>query len=351
MSETSYLKRKWKLILNIITIAALVVLAIGLRHQLADTISNLGKVKAWTLLLIVPLEALNYHAQTRQYQRLFNMVDEKLGYKYLYKFALELNFVNHVFPSGGVSGISYFGLRLRSVGIRAGKAAFVQLMKLVLIFTSFEILLFFGMIVLSVAGKANDLVIFIGTSLTTMVVLLTALLFYVISDHDRIHNFFRITAKIANRLIVIVRPGKPETIRLESIKPLFDELHNGFVLFKSKLGKLKQPFLYGLVANATEVAVIYVVFIAFGRWVNVGAVILAYAVANFAGFISILPGGIGVYEVLMTAVLVIGGVPAALSISVIVMYRVLNTLLQLPPGFYYYHRNLITKNELPVSSA
>ncbi len=82
------------------------------------------------------------------------------------------------------------------------------------------------------------------------------------------------------------------------------------------------------------------VFVAFGHWINPGSVILAYAVANFAGLVSVLPGGVGIYEALMTAVMVAGGVPAALSLPVVVMYRVLSTIMQLPPGYYLYHKNL-----------
>jgi len=73
---------------------------------------------------------------------------------------------------------------------------------------------------------------------------------------------------------------------------------------------------------------------------NIGAVILAYAVANFAGLVSVLPGGIGIYEALMTAVLVASGVPAAVSLPVTVMYRVVNTAVQIPIGYYFYHRTL-----------
>jgi uncharacterized protein (TIRG00374 family) len=85
---------------------------------------------------------------------------------------------------------------------------------------------------------------------------------------------------------------------------------------------------------------VYIVYVAFGHFVNFGAVILAYAVANFAGLVSVLPGGVGVYEGLMTLVLVASGVPSKLSLPVTVMYRVVNTLIQLPPGYVYYHRTL-----------
>jgi uncharacterized protein (TIRG00374 family) len=124
------------------------------------------------------------------------------------------------------------------------------------------------------------------------------------------------------------------------MRPLFDELHENYVLFQSRYKELKAPFVYAIFANLTEVLAVYVVYIAFGHWVNLGAIILAYAVANFAGLISVLPGGIGIYEALMTGVLVAAGIPAAVSIPVVVMYRVINTLIQLPPGYIFYHRTL-----------
>ncbi len=98
------------------------------------------------------------------------------------------------------------------------------------------------------------------------------------------------------------------------------------------------PLLWGLIANITEVGAVYVVYVAFGHWVNPGAVIIAYAVATFAGILSVLPGGIGVYEILMTSVLAAAGIPASLSLPVTIMYRIINTLIQIVPGYYYYQK-------------
>jgi uncharacterized protein (TIRG00374 family) len=100
------------------------------------------------------------------------------------------------------------------------------------------------------------------------------------------------------------------------------------------------PLLYALLMNLMELLALYAVYAAFGAYVNFGAVILAYGVANIAGFISVLPGGIGIYELLMTSTLAAAGVPPTLSLPVTVTYRVLNTAIQVPPGAYFYHRTL-----------
>lgn len=340
-TEKSTAKR-WKVILNYVTLAALILLVYVIRGQLGDTFKNLARVHAWALLLMIPVEMLNYHAQTKLYQRLFAVVGNKLSYKYLYKMSLELNFVNHVFPSGGVTGISYFSLRLKDgQEITGGKATLMQIMKLALTFLSFEVLIIFGLICLAVMGRVNNLTILVAGSLSTLLLVGTGAFAYIVGSKQRINAFFTAATVGINRLIHVVRPKYPETINISSARKVFDDFHDNYDQLRKHRASLKAPFWYALLANATEVMALYVVYIAFGRLVNIGAVIIAYGVANFAGLVSVLPGGVGVYEALMTAVLASTGIPAGVSLPVTVMYRVVNTLIQVPPGYYLYHRNLV----------
>ena len=340
MSEHSFIKRRWKLILNVLTALALLGLIFAIRDQLVDTLRNLEKVNAWLLLLLIPIQLLNYHGQTKLYQGLFAVVGNKLKYKFLFKASLELNFINHVFPSGGVSGISYFGVRLRNDEITGGKATLIQIMKLMLLIVSFELLLIAGLLFLAIGNKANDFTIMVTSTITTLMVIGTLAFVMVIGSKRRISATFTFITKVLNRILHFFRPKNPETISIARVESAFEELHGNYKTIESKWRELKMPFLWALVANVTEVASIYIVYIAFGEWVNVGAVILAYAVANFAGLVSVMPGGVGIYEALMTGVLVAAGIPAAISLPVTVMYRVLNTIIQLPPGYILYHRAL-----------
>lgn len=339
MSETSFWRRRWKLIVNIATIAALALMFYALRDEIADTIDRVGQVHAWALLLLIPVEAINYHSQAKLYQHLFRIVGNKLKYSFLLKASLELNFVNNVFPSGGVTGMSYFTLRLRRGNeLTGGKATLVQVIKLGLVFLSFEIMIVLGVIALAVMGQVSGITIMVATALSTLLLVGTFGFVYIVGSNQRINSFFTTITKFLNWLIKIVRPKHPETINISRARQVFDDFHDNYRTIRDKRQQLKAPFWYALAANVTEVMAVYVVFIAFGHWVNIGAVILAYAVANFAGFISVLPGGVGIYEALMVGVLATAGVPPAVSLPVIVMYRIANTVLQLPPGYYFYHK-------------
>lgn len=340
MAETSYLRRNWKLIVNIVTLVALVILVFAIRDQFTMTFRNLLRVNAWALLLMIPAQFLNYDAQARLYKSLFSVVGNNLSYKRLLVGSIELNFVNHVFPSGGITGISYWGIRMKGDDISPAKATAVHLQKLVLLFLSFEVLIVLSVVALAVRGNMSNIILLIAGALITLVVILTAGFGFIIGSKKRIAGFFGYMTGLINQLIHKVRPKSPETINTERVRTLFEELHENYMEIKNDWRRLRRPFFWALMANFWEVMTLYVVYIAFGEWVNIGAVILGYAIANFAGLISVLPGGIGIYEGLMTLTMAAVGVPSRITLPVTVMYRVLNTLLQVPIGYYFYHRNL-----------
>lgn len=337
MGKQSFLKRRWKLLLNIVTFVALIILMIAIRDQLVATFQNLARVNAWLLLLLIPIQALNYHAQAKLYGGLFAVLGNKLSYKFLYRASLELNFINHVFPSGGVSGISYFGVRLKNDAISGSKATLIHVIKLGLLFLSFQVLLIVGLLLLALEDKASNFIILLTTMLVTLMVVGTLAFVTIIGSRPRIRATFTFIATLLNRIVHFFVPKKPETISMARAESIFTELHHNYKTIESRWRELKRPFWWALLANLTEIIAVYVVYVAFGEWVNFGAVILAYAVANFAGLVSVMQGGVGVYEALMTGVLVAAGIPAALSLPVTVMYRVLSTLIQVPPGWLLYH--------------
>lgn len=337
---SSFLQRNWRHVLSAITFVALIAVAYALRDQIAETFRSLDNVNFWFLLLLLPLQAGYYHFTTVQYQILLDVLGHKLSYKYLMRASLELNFVNSVFPSGGLSGFSYWGLVLRTKGVSGAKSTLVQTMRFVLLFLSFQALLLLALLLLGLDGRANNFMLMISGSIATLMVVGTLATLFIVDSKRRINAFFTFITKRINRLIQVVRRKHPETINIERVRRLFEAYHENFQVLKQNHRRLRTPLLASLAINATEILSIYAVFIAFGQWVNLGAVIIAYAIANFAGLISVAPGGVGVYEGLMVAVLAAGGVPAALSLPVIVMYRILTIAIQVPPGAWYYYQTL-----------
>jgi hypothetical protein len=334
----AFLKDRWKLILNILTIVALIIFVFAIRHQISETFSNIQRIQWWVFILIVLLQLWNYDAQTRLYVKLFGLVGNHFSYRRMFVAALELNFINNILPSGGVSGISYFGARMRSTDVTAGKATLVQILKLGLLYLSFEILLAVGIFILAAGNRVNNLMLLATAVIATSIMFGTALFVYIIRSKNRVEQTHRFVRGTYNQLLDRVVPRKRHHSELRRVHFWMLELHENFKTISSKYKELKDPLIQALFANLSEMLCIYVIYIAFGHWVNFGAIIVAYAVANFAGLISVLPAGVGVYEALMTSVLVAAGIPVSLSLPVTVMYRVITAIVQLVPGYFFYHR-------------
>jgi uncharacterized protein (TIRG00374 family) len=174
-------------------------------------------------------------------------------------------------------------------------------------------------------------------------VVMTFVIAYILGSKTRIRSFSTFITRQVNRLIQIARRNNPETINIERVQKVFNDLHENYLILRREYSRLKKPLIGAFIANITEILTLYVVYIAFGQWVNPGAIILAYAIANFAGLISFLPAGVGIYEALMTTVLTVSGIPAGVSIPITIMYRILSMAIQLIPGYILYYRNLHKK--------
>jgi len=338
MTEEAAHRSRWRSIITIVTFVALLILIYSLRKQIVDVIKNLDHLNAWALLLMIPIQIVNYDAYARMYRHIFKILGNKVHYRDMFKLALELNFVNHVLPSGGISGVSYFSVRMRTYGVSGPKATLAQIMKFFLLFISFQPILVVGLFSLALRGHVNNLIILVATSIVTLLVVGTWLGIYVIESEQRINSTLTFLTQAVNRFVGFFWRKNKEAINVERAQTAFVELHQSYLQIKSSWRELKLPFAYMMLANLTEVLAVYVVYVAFGELVNFGAVILAYAVANFAGLISVLPAGIGIYEGLMTGVLAATGIPASLSIPVTITYRVLNMFVQLTPGYFFYQR-------------
>ncbi|HEX5455927.1 MAG TPA: lysylphosphatidylglycerol synthase transmembrane domain-containing protein [Candidatus Saccharimonadales bacterium] len=331
---------KWRKVITTVTFLALLLLVYFSRQEIGDTFTRLSELNIIILLIIIAFQYVNHYSYAKLYQSLFRIVGKKLKYWPMFRISLEVNFVNNIFPTAGLTGFSYFGLRMQKFDINAGKSTLVQMMRWVGVFLSFQVLTFFGLLSLAVEGKVNNFTILVASSLVTLIVVGTVLLTYIVGSRQRIDSFFTWITKAINRVIQVVRPKHPETINIASSRQMFLDLHQDYNIILKNYRRLGPWFVYSLLANTVEIASIYVIYLAFGDAVNPGAIILSYIIASFAGVISVLPGGVGIYEGLMVAVLATAGVSPGVSIPATVMYRVLTSIIQLPPGYYFYQKAL-----------
>lgn len=331
---------KLKLWLNLITFAALGLVIYFGWGDFVEAFRHMSELNVWVLFLIVPAQFFAYFSLAKVFYHFFNATGTHLTMRQLFAPMLELNFVNHIFPSGGASGFSYLTLRLKTYGVSTAKSTLAQLARFVSTFLAFIVLMLFALLLLALQGDTSPLVVLAVSAITFTVLFATGVLTFVIGNPRRIEAFTRRLTIWINKTIHIFRRKHPETISLKSVRKTFLELHEDYVLVRRNLKKMRPVFVWAMLTNLAEVSLLYIAFLAHGDFVNPGAVIIALVVANLVGLLAILPGGVGLYEPLMAGVLISGGIPAALALSATLVYRVISLLTSLITGYFLYHKAL-----------
>ena len=325
---------------NIVTILALVMLVVFAREQISDAFSSFTQLNLLWMLLIIPVQIVNHTAVGKFYQSYLKTMGEKIRLRELFKVSLEMNFVNNVFPSGGVSGFGYLGIRMKKLGVKGSKTTLLQTSRHFLTFLSFIVYLLLALLLLSLFGSASRIIILIASMLSMIIIFATLIAIYIISNETRIKQFSAALPRLVNKVYEFFHRESKRPININKIEVLFGDLHDDYVHVRKNWKDLRYPFFWTMVMNFTEILTIFIVYLAFAEVVNPGAIIIAYAVANAAGLIAVLPGGVGVYEGLMTGVMASAGINEALALSATVVYRVFNMGIFLPLGYIFYHRAL-----------
>lgn len=329
---------KWKLWLNIATLVALGILVVIAWPDIATAFKQSKGLHIWAMLATIPLQFFFYFALAKFFFYFFEVVGSKVGLKTLFPAMMELNFVNHLFPSGGLSGFSYLTLRLKPLAVSTAKSTLSQLARFGFTFMVHIGLMLISLFLLALEDHASALVIFLVSGIVFALLFSTVVMIFIIGSKERIVWSSKVLARGINRLIHVVRPKHPETIKLAKVEETFLELHEDYLLMRANRAKTQQAVLWITLAVLAEMAVLYLIFVAHGVWINPGAVVIALVIANSAGLIAALPGGLGVYEPLMTAIFIAVGISPALAISVTLVFRILSLLLSLITGYLFYHK-------------
>src|SRR5665648_80450 len=133
----------FRTLLSVFTIVLLAVIVFFARHEIAQAWDLLGSVNIWILLVVIPVQLIVYYASG---ETIFSYLRSKrsiqdVGGTTLVRMALEINFVNHVLPSAGVSGISYMNWRLGHYGVKSARATLAQIVRFAANFMTFIVLL------------------------------------------------------------------------------------------------------------------------------------------------------------------------------------------------------------------
>lgn len=331
--------RRW---LNIATIVLIIVILYFSRHELVLAWQLLERVNIWILLLVFPLQFVSYYSTGAMIFSYLRAKGDLAKVKSIEtaQMALELNFVNHVLPTGGFSGASYMTWRLNKLGVSSGRATLAQVVRFGATFAAFLTLLLIAVLLITIDGNINRLTILVSSAMASLIIFGTILIAFAIGNYARLHAFSKFLDRVINGFWRKVMHRKTPLIEHAAIRKFFEDLHDDYAALRSDPRLLKKPYLWGLVFNVAEVGAFVATFLALGSFVNPAPILIAVGIASMAGLFVVTPGGAGAYEALMILFLSSAGINPATALAGVLLTRVILILLTISSGYIFYHNAL-----------
>lgn len=311
----------------------------------------LDRVNVWILLLIVPIQLLSYYAVGHV---IFSYLRGKGDMKHMShwgmaRMALELNFVNHVLPSGGAAGFSYMGWILGNMGVKQGRAAMSQIIRFVLMFVGFVFILLVALVFLTLDNNIHRLTLLLSGIMILGAALLLVFAVFVFNSQQRMNRFADWLTRVINAIVRRVTFGrKSQVLSRDVVCSFFDEIHEDFVVIRKDLRILRKPFLWTLMSIVLDVSLLSIAFMSLGEWVGPATLFIAFGVSSFLSIFAVTPGGAGVYEAIMIAFLTASGVAPDIAIAGTLLARVTLLLATIAFGYVFYQLRILRDGKRPV---
>lgn len=328
--------RRILLILGLLGLGLLIVINLG---NFGPFVQTLKRVHWYLIPLIISIQLVSYYSNARFYGTFFALSGHYVSSARLMKAAVAINFTNQVIPAGGIAGTTYLSRSLADV-VPPGKSTLSQLGRYAFSFLTNIPLLALGMLVIFFSGSIHPISVRLVLFVITLIVITSIGVISYFSERTRMRRVVNPLIRVFNRVGGFFFRKAFNPLTAVQVGEFFDEFYSGYREVMRKKSSWIALFGWATLGNIAEIATLYATFIGFGVWPNLGIVIIGYQIAIAASLIGPLTAGVGALEFGMIGGFTALGVPFALSFAVVIVYRFLNMILFLPPGFYFYRKDL-----------
>jgi hypothetical protein len=337
-----------------IVVFAIIVLALYLLlPRLVDTrttLAYLSNASYALLALAALLEVLATLAYANLFRYILAVLDIRMRLSWVFWVTLAGQAVSHVFSAGGVGGwvVTYNALLKRKVphGLIFVAIAAQQFFNYVVLWFFFAL----ALIYLIVARGQSVATYLVAMVLIGLLLWLTIYGVYLYNHRTRMRRRVAQLAHLANRVT------RREIVREEHVDGWLDNLFAGMRRMTTHHGSFRTTLLFACGFWFFDMLCLWSTFLAFGHRIGLGYLLVGYVVAYSIGTLAPTPGGLGAVEGLLIALYVGFGVPSAAAVSVVLVYRIINFWLPIPPGFVAYlvvqpGRQAIPEGEVEAAAA
>ena len=335
-------KFSFRTILSILTFVLIVYVVYANFGDIKEAISHIGETNILVLLLLIPEQLFMYFCCGQMFFSYMRAKKDaqKISAWTLMQVSLELNFVNHAVPAGGLGGLGYITWRLKPFGATAGQSSFMYVLRYVITICANQLQTIVAIIALLLFGNipaAGAWVIGFTALLSVGIIAVIAILVAIASSKKRIEWFAKVGTNFINWLVKTVTFGhKTNILQRETVDKYLGDAHDDLTTARQHKSMLVRPILWGIVYSFLEIATYWIVAASLGHPEILPQIMIGEAIGSVMG--AIVPYGL--YELGMVGIMASLGVDAGLSALVVLMTRVIVLASTIISGYGFYQHSI-----------
>ncbi len=342
MDKKKQSKLSFRTVLTVLTLALIIYVVYSNWSDIIEAINHLGETNILVLLLLIPEQLFMYFCCGQMF---FSYMAAKKDAKKvsswtLMRVSLELNFVNHAVPAGGLGGLGYITWRLKPFGATAGQSSFMYVLRYVITICANQlqtIVAIIALLFMSGVPTAGRWVIWITALLSIGIIAGIGILIIIASGEKRIEWFAKNITKFCNFVVNKVTFGHySEVLKRSVVDKYLNDIHGDLMTARRNKKILLRPILWGIVYSFLEIATYWIVAASLGHPQILPQIMIGEAIGSVMG--AIVPYGL--YELGMAGIMVSLGVPISLATTVVLMTRVIVLASTIVSGYGFYQHSI-----------
>ncbi len=292
----------------------------------------LGRAHPLLLVGAFLLQVLSWASDASINKTLLTMLGQNLRFYDLVRISSLEVFASHCLPVAGigfsVSNIFFF----KRQGLPAQYAFLLVLMRNLFVNIAFVMLFLLSLSAVPTHPSLALTGVISGIVVSLVAVLSVAGSIYFYSNRAAALKLIQWGAAVINRFgDRFFRRAFCDTCKIESG---LQDVYSSLDMTTKKKGLLPLAFVSAIVYHLAGVGCLYLVFLSLGYQPPWGALLLGY----FLPMVSVMvtPGGLGLYEGLMSAIYLLYQFPRTETLMAVLVYRFLSFWLPIPLGFLSY---------------
>ena len=323
-----------KTLRHIIVFAVIVLALYLLLPKLVDTQATVKYISHASYVLLaaaVALEVAALAGYANLFRYILRVLDIRMRLREVWAITLSGLAVSHILSAGGVGGwvVTYNALMKHKVphGIIFVAIAAQQFFNYVVLWVFFAAAMVYLIIT---RGSDSIFGYLVGIVLIVLILWLTLYGVYLYNHPSRLRTRAHQMARIVNRVM------RREVVKEHHIDGWIDNLLIGMRRMTGHRGSFRTTLVLACAFWFFDMLCLWCTFAAFGYTIGLSHLLVAYVVAYSIGTLAPTPGGLGAVEGILIALFVSFGVPSAIAVAVVLVYRIINFWLPIPPGFLAY---------------